>query len=542
MAEPPLRQRPARLVEDLHLVLGKGASHGHEAQRRLVVPRGTGGARGLEGRARHRVHARGPAHGREAQRDRALGQAVHGHHGLAAEAEGGEARHEALDGVGAHRLRAVEGHAPRREVEPFQGAVGDLAHAQLVGEVRRGRERGPMLVDAPEPALGPGQEGERALKGERDPVMEAEEPRPDEAHVVVQGEPARAHVGGTEVEAARDGADVGEQVVVGEEHALGGARAARGVLDEGGIAASPFRRRARPAARDELVDRHHLAQRGHGRAQDGGHAPRPRHRDQGAHPGVGEDGGLPARVLLQPVEARGRVDRHRHRPREEDPLEGGQELASGRQHQGHGVAADEPALAQPARDRGGLGEELAVRDRLLHAALAAQVHVGADGQGLRATPEGFVDGGGGGGSAGGLQRRRAAGGKGLARGASLQDQPGHIAGRVRLQEAVVERAAEGRLQAQQELDALQASQADFTLEGGVGGDRARRAGPAQLLRQAAHHLEHALLHLGGRGGGGGNGGGRLAHGMATVIRGPDGGLPRPRARRIDSGTEVGWRP
>ena len=242
----PLGDVRALVVDEAHLVLGQGASRRRRsAGAAAVAVRGHRAPVLLEGGARDPVDARRAAHGREAQADRALGQPVDRHHRLAAEAVGREALHEPVDRLRAHRLRAVEGHAPRREVEPFQRVVGDLAHAQLEGEVRRGGEGGPALVDRPQPALRARQERERALQGERDAVVQAEEPRPDEAHVVVQGQPARADVGRPHVEAEADGADVREQVVVGEEDALGRARAARRVLDERGIRPRALRLRAR---------------------------------------------------------------------------------------------------------------------------------------------------------------------------------------------------------------------------------------------------------------------------------------------------------
>ena len=65
-----------------------------------------------------------------------LGQAVAGVEGLAAEAAGGEGRGEALERLGAHRLGAVEGDLPAREVEPLRAPPAAIsADAEVVGEV-----------------------------------------------------------------------------------------------------------------------------------------------------------------------------------------------------------------------------------------------------------------------------------------------------------------------------------------------------------------------------------------------------------------------
>ena len=51
-----------------------------------------------------------------------------------------------------------------------------------------------MLVNGLEPAQRPGQEGEGRERDQRDTVIQAAQPGADQAHVVVERQPAHAHV------------------------------------------------------------------------------------------------------------------------------------------------------------------------------------------------------------------------------------------------------------------------------------------------------------------------------------------------------------
>src|SRR6185369_15206092 len=95
--------------------------------------------------------------------------------------------------------------------------------------------------------------------------VERREPRPDEAHVVIERQPAHTDVAWAELDRAADPGDVGEEVRVREEHTLRLARAARRILDEGRIRRSGSSGR-RPCALDrERIRRYHLAQALHPR-------------------------------------------------------------------------------------------------------------------------------------------------------------------------------------------------------------------------------------------------------------------------------------
>ena len=106
--------------------------------------------------------------------------------------------------------------------------------------------------------------------------MKAEEPGADEAHVVIERQPARAHVVGADLHRRGDGPDVGEQVVVGQQHALGGPCSPT-CMDEGGVGACPFRSPSRTPYRRQGLGGRPRTQRGHGRLQ---HA---RHRGGAGH-------------------------------------------------------------------------------------------------------------------------------------------------------------------------------------------------------------------------------------------------------------------
>ncbi len=408
-ADHPLRDVRAGVVHDPDLVARQLAPGRDELEGRLVA--GKGGVRAplaLEGLAGHAVHPRSPAHRGHGEPHRALGEAVGRRHRLGPEAAGREAAGEARERPRAHRLRAVEGGAPGGEVEALERLVGDAAGAQLVGEVRRRGEGRAPLVDRPEPPLGPGEERGGRQQRERQALVEAEEPRADEPHVVVERQPAHPDVGGTYLEAGPDRAEVGEEVVVGEEDPLGLAGAARRVLDEGRVGAVALRAGDGQARGGQLLGGHDVDERRHRGPQEARHGPGAGDRDEEAHAGVPEDRGLADRILLETVEADGRVDRHGDGAREQDPEEGAQEVEAGRQHEGDGVAARDAALAEAARDRRRLVAQPPVGDRLLapvdealrrarparraRCGLPAQEDVDARGLEEGVTPERLVEG------------------------------------------------------------------------------------------------------------------------------------------------------
>ena len=151
------------------------------------------------------------------------------------EAVGREALGEAAQRLRAHRLGAVQRHAPGGEVEPGDLLVGDLVDAQLVGEVGRRRQRAAVAVDRPQPARRAGEEGERRHQHQRHAEVERAHPAADQPHVVVERQPAHDHVVRPDVRPLADRPQVRQQVGVGEHHPLGIAGAAGGELEEGDV-------------------------------------------------------------------------------------------------------------------------------------------------------------------------------------------------------------------------------------------------------------------------------------------------------------------
>ena len=206
-----------------------------QATKRRVRPPGWAGSARPERTNMSRsiaVDERAPAQRREGQPDRGLGQPVHRRHRLPPETVGGEALGEPLDRRRAHRLGAVEGQPPRAQVEPLELRVVDLGQAELVGEVRAGRDRAPVGVDRPEPSRRAGQEHLRAHHHQRDAEIQAAQPRADQTHVVIQRQPTDERVRPGHRRGLAHRPDVGEQVGVRERDPFGLAGAARGVLHQ----------------------------------------------------------------------------------------------------------------------------------------------------------------------------------------------------------------------------------------------------------------------------------------------------------------------
>ena len=152
-----------RGVDDAHLVPRQRASAGDEAQRVGVVGRcrARPGLARLKGSRRTRS-MRGPrpsgGHSRPTVHS---ARPYTGVMRLGPEAVAREALGEAAQRLGQHRLGAVDRDAPGAEIQALDLRVVDALHAQLVGEVRRRRQRAAVAVDRPQPALRARQEGER---------------------------------------------------------------------------------------------------------------------------------------------------------------------------------------------------------------------------------------------------------------------------------------------------------------------------------------------------------------------------------------------
>ena len=282
----------------------------------------------------HRAHRRRDPRRPAGREQRRLGEPEAGVERRAAETAGRESRGEPLQGLGADRLGAVERQPPARQVEPRLLLRGDLAHAQLVGEVRAAARGAAIAADRGQPAQRLLQERDRRHQHAARPQVERLEDVADQPHVVVERQPADDHRLPRLREGAADHLLVVQEVRVADHHPLGGRRRARGVLQEGeGVAVDPRRpplrgplgqpvdrepgERCRPDRPDRSIEE---------RAGAAEQLPGGQHH---AGPGVVEDRAQPGQAARR---AR-RVRRHRHRSRVEAAEECADEFQAGWEQQ-----------------------------------------------------------------------------------------------------------------------------------------------------------------------------------------------------------------
>ncbi|CRM73716.1 hypothetical protein [Pseudomonas sp. 24 E 13] len=166
-----------------------------------------------------------------------FGQAIGGEEIIRAETAGGEFFAEPFQGVQADRLGTGIGHAPGAQVQAFQGRLADPLAAQTVGEVRATADGAAVFADRLEPAQRPRQEVGRRHQHARHTAENRLQQAADQAHVVVQRQPADDHIVRVEVDAkaAADQHFIGHQVAVTDLHALGQRGGSGGVLQEGDV-------------------------------------------------------------------------------------------------------------------------------------------------------------------------------------------------------------------------------------------------------------------------------------------------------------------
>ncbi len=359
-------------VDDADLVARQRVAAADEAQRGLVVRRRRLGAAGArQAVAVDGVDPRLPPPGREGQRQRVLGQPVDRHHRAGLEAVGREALGEAADGLGADRLGAVECRPPGGQVEALDLVVVDLLQAQLVGEVGRRRQGAAVVVDRLEPARRAGQEGERRHQHQLHGEVERAHPGADQAHVVVERQPADHPVARAQLDRLADGAQVGQQVGVGEDHPLGVGGAAGGELQEGDVLLLDGRQPCGAAGAAQVGDGHHPLQGrdlGLDQPRQGQHL-----GDRHQHPRLRrvEDAGLAAQVVLELAGAHRRVERHRRGAGDLDAEEGGEVVEPAGQHQAGALARLEADRFEAGGGGAGALEQAGV-GQLFDDALAGQ--------------------------------------------------------------------------------------------------------------------------------------------------------------------------
>jgi hypothetical protein len=87
-----------------------------------------------------------------------------------------------------------------------------------------------MPVYGPQPALRPGEKGERRHDHQLHGVIETPEPCPDQSHIVIEGQPAHEDIPGIRPDRRAIRPDIREEVGMGQDDPLGAAGAARGIL------------------------------------------------------------------------------------------------------------------------------------------------------------------------------------------------------------------------------------------------------------------------------------------------------------------------
>jgi hypothetical protein len=369
-----LRQYFADAVRGRRLAaLGRDDGHAQHADRRAAaheLPR-AGRVRGQrnDGVARERVAIecahRGAASGPGAgDHQRRLSQAVAGIEGRRPESARREGLGEARERGRQHGLGADEGDGPRGQVEPGALLRRDLAHAQVVREVRAAGDRRAGPADGVEPEKRILDEHRRCNDDVRNAEVRRGEDAADQAHVVARRKPEHALRFGSEPESAADGARVGHEIRVAQHHPLGAAGGAGRVLDH----------RQRVGFRIVLDPALGV---GVGNVVGGDPAgqcgPDPL-RLHGGHGGGGAQHHERAGVARERVEAierscPGRIRRDGDAARVERPEERGDEFDAGRVRK-HDVASGEPHVLQAGSDAARLPVELGIRaDRLGRVAL-----------------------------------------------------------------------------------------------------------------------------------------------------------------------------
>ncbi len=219
-----------------------------------------------------------------------------------------------------------------------------------------------MCVDCSEPAGGIGEKGQRRHDHCRHAVIETSEPGADQAHIMIEWQPAHEHVSGTRIDRLAHRPDIGQKVGMGQDDAFRIASGARRVLNKG----DGFRVR-----RGRICDRLGPRQARHrldllqtfGKAiKQLADRPDIVIGDQNAGLGIAHDTRLPAHMFLHPRPARWRIDRHRHASCEKDAGKRVEKPGFRRQHDGHTITWAQSALEQSLCDPPGGEIKLGIGD------------------------------------------------------------------------------------------------------------------------------------------------------------------------------------
>ena len=195
----------------------------HPAQGQLVVVH-------MQGVVRTATGVAGDHQGR-------FGQAVARVHGGRRQPCRGEALNEVGQGVGPYRFGTAKRNAPLAQVELGKQAVAHALGTQAEGKVRAAAEGTAVAVNRFQPARRPGKEVLGGQQHQRHTGIDRLQHAADQAHVVVQRQPADEYIPRAGAEAHLQQALIVQQVGVGDFDALGFGGGAGGVLQHGdGIA------------------------------------------------------------------------------------------------------------------------------------------------------------------------------------------------------------------------------------------------------------------------------------------------------------------
>ena len=140
---------------------------------------------------------------------------------------------EAVEHVGPDHVAADSGMAPARQVEVRRQLVGGAAGGEVVAEARAVGDGAAVARDQVQPLRRPAREVARRQVVDRELARQRRHREADQAHVVIERQPARGAIARHHVEAgrARHAGKIGHQGVLCDLHAVRMARAARGELD-----------------------------------------------------------------------------------------------------------------------------------------------------------------------------------------------------------------------------------------------------------------------------------------------------------------------
>jgi hypothetical protein len=221
-----------------------------------------------------------------------------------------------------------------------------------------------MIADGAQPARRSREKVLRRHQEQGRAVVQAAQPSPDQAHVVIGGQPAHEDVACVGLHWFAHGADVGQQIRVAQHDALGLPRAARCVLEQRCVLGLELRRSqcASPALKSLQSQRR--AQTGNARPQDacGRQGRLVAEQQYGAC--IAEDAGLSAQVVLDLGGAQRRIDRNGNRAGQQYAHESPEECKAGGQHHGYRVATRQAPALQARRDGLCLDPQLAMSELL----------------------------------------------------------------------------------------------------------------------------------------------------------------------------------